>query len=388
MIPRPADPSGPAAPSNDPSPRPASHGRPRNRPDPIATMKTASLRLPIVGAALLALAATAHAQNDRIVLHDGTVIDKVTVTGFDLRNASYRKGGGSQEVGADMVADLQVARVKDAYKRAEARRSSDTGPAAFLDEADRINDKFLSQFGYAEAAKLLLRRGQFGDAFTVLGELQQKYPDSGFLPLTYSAKIDYYLSKGKSGASDAAKVAAEYETASQTKGYPMGFQLEARFYKLLAQAVAGDLEGSRLESAMRTLAGEAARYPQVADRARLAIADVKRANGDSAGAEEVYAEILGKDNSSAAVRAGAYLGMGQVLMAKGPRTDPEPYREALLNFLRVYLETPDAPSSTIAQALDLGAQAAEKWGGEDSGRMNGYLKYRLRTDYPEYEPAK
>lgn len=331
---------------------------------------------------------TASAQNDRIVLKDGTVLDNVTVRSFDLRNVEFRKGGSNDTRAADLVASMDIERVKDTYRRAYAAANSDTGPGEFLSQAERETDAFLKQFGYYEAAMLFAKGGQWSDAFTVLENLQRDLPDSGFLPVLYQMKLDYYLGKGKGGASNAVKVAKEYETAALSKGFPQGSQLEAKYYGLLADAAAGSVDAKRLQSQMRALAGEAAAYKYVADRARLAIADSLRGQKDYTGAQSAYEELLDKEGTSEAVRAGAWLGQGLCQFNAASAANKDLYRQALLSFLRVYLETPNAPASMIAEALRSGSEAAKKWGGDDASRMAAILEYRLETYYPEFAGDK
>ncbi len=333
-------------------------------------------------AATLLLPALALAQKDRITLVDGTVLDKVRVTAFTIAKIDFEKSGTPDSRTSDLVADVHVDRVHDVYKRAYAAKGTDQGPATFISEADQQSDAFLKQFGYVEAARIYLANDQMNDAFAVLDELKKQVPDSGFLPMTYTVKIEYYLSQGRSKAADAQSVAQEYERQSQVQGFPKGFALEARYYKLMADAAGGTIDANRLRDQLQSLARDASGHPDVVNRARLQIANSLRAENKLPDALAIYNELLDKDYTTERVRAGAYLGLGSVQLAQGNASDKGPYRDALLSFLRVYLETPDAPPSMIAEALFMGAQAAEKWGGDDAGRMARRLRYILKRDYP------
>ncbi len=319
-------------------------------------------RASILLLALPALALPAAAQRDRIVLKDGTVFEEAAVRTFNLRNLEFRVAGRADQRDSDRVAYLDVSRVREAYRRGYADANSESGPATFVGIARGQDDAFLKQFGYYEASRISLRRADYASAFAALEELEKECPDSGFIPELYRAKCEYYLSKGKGGAKDAQSVAKRYEQNSLTKGYPSGCQVEAKYYVLRAQAVAGDLDAQRLETQMSALAGSASSVPYVSDRARLAVADAKRAQGERDDAKGLYQDLLGKDRSSEVVRAGAWLGIGYCLF-ESAGSDTEVHRQALLAFLRVYLETLDASPDMTAEALYMAAQAAKKWGG-------------------------
>jgi hypothetical protein len=78
----------------------------------------------------------------------------------------------------------------------------------------------------------------------------------------------------------------------------------------------------------------------------------------------------------------ALLGLGHTRLAAGGPTDTEPYRDALLAFLRVYLEAPGSSAELKAEALYHGSLAAEKWRGPDAGAMAASLRGYLRRDFP------
>lgn len=347
-------------------------------------LRTASLA---VAAALLFAGSTA-AQKDRVLLTDGTVIDGVTVTGFDLRNVEYKRRGTTESKSSDLVADLEVEKVKEHYKRAYAAAGSGTAASDFLAQAQSTDDLFLKQFGYVEAARVLLRNAEYADAFQVLEELATKCPDSGFLPTLYRAKLEYYLSGGKEKAGDAMAVAKKYSTAAQTRGFPQGYIVEAKFYETMAEAASGGLAGDRLRSQLEKLRAEAARYDDIADRCRVQIANSLLAEEKFEEARKEYEELLAEDAVSEPVRAQAWLGLGRCQFAQGSASDTDAFRKSLLSFLRVYLETPNAAPATIAEALHMGAEAAAKWGGPDAARIKWLLEHRLNRDYPGSAWAK
>ena len=339
-------------------------------------------------AAAVALVASLPAQNDRIVLVDGKVIEKCTVTSFDLRKTEYRRGASSDSVESDLVASLRVDKVRDVYRRGYAEGDGVEAPGTFVTIADAQKDKFLGQFGYFEAARILLDNGQFADAFPVLEALATTYPDSGFIPMLYRAKLDYYIGLGKGKAGDAATVARKYEDEATTKGYPKGFQLEARYYSLIAQAMGGGIDADKLQRELNALASEASGYANVANRCRMVVADVYAQSKKGDEAFNIYKDLLGKSYLDPIVRASALRGVGDVEFNRGTPGDKEPFRRALLSYLRVYVDVSKASPAITAESLYKGAQAAEKWGGEDSGMITRRLRYLLRRDHPDSEWAR
>jgi tetratricopeptide (TPR) repeat protein len=340
---------------------------------------------PVLAAALAAaaLAVAASAQKDRILLVDGKSIEDCAITSFDLRKVEYRSKGSAATVESDLVADLVVEKARDVFRRGYAAATSPDGPGLFLAAAREQKDKFLAQFGFAEAAKLLIERGEFADAFGALEELATANPDSGYVPMLYRVKAEYYLSQGKAKAGDAASVAKKYEEAAGSQGYPRGFQIEARYYVLMAQAVAGAVDATKLRRDLEVLAGEAAAYANIADRCRMTIADSLLEEKKPDEAEKYLKELLAKAYLEPATLASALNGMGKVHFARGTPENKDAYREALLAFLRVVLGAPKAQPGVTAESLYLGAQAAEKWGGPDAATMSRRLNYMLNRDYPD-----
>ncbi len=335
---------------------------------------------------LVALAPAAFAQNDKIIWTDGTVADRVKVLDYTWDKIKFRKGGSTEQRSADAVARVIVAKVDDAYRRAYGATNDSEKYSAFLTEADKLakKDPFLAQFGYIEAARLLRRNGQMGEAFTLLEEkIQSQLPDSGFYPEVFRFKLDYYLGQGKDKASSAATVAKKFRDTAVQKGWPDGFVHEADYYGLMVQVADGSVSGNQLEGKLKGLLGRTeGSFPQVAGRIKVQLADSQRQANQIDDARKTYQDLV--DNSpDEATRAQALLGLGHTYFAEGDSTNTEPYRQALLLFLRVYLEAPNAPDELRAEALYHGSLSSEKWRGRDSGAMARRLRGLLRRDYPE-----
>lgn len=326
------------------------------------------------------------AAQDTITWTDGTTTKNVTVTGFNLREVEYKSRGVTETKSSDHVAILDITKVKDKYKRAYGASFGDR-VGQFLMIAESLKkDPFLCQFGYHEAAQMLLANGQYGDAFGVLADLEAACPDSGYLPLTFRAKLDFYLSREQK--KDVAAVAAKYSTATQTQGYPSGYALEANYYRGLARAMNGELNVEQLRKEMSSIVRQAdPNFPLVASRARLAIADSLRAEGKKDEAKREYTDLIGDEKTVSMVRNSAWLGMGHVHVSAGSSADKGPFRDALLAFLRVYLDE-ESNDAIKAEALYWGSEAAKKWGGEGAGRYAKVLRGRLLNQHAESPWAK
>jgi hypothetical protein len=351
-----------------------------------SSMNTKAFPFCLLAASALVLSSAPRAQEDQIFWTDGTVIENVTVTSFTLREIKYRtKSGATETQSSDKVADLRVAKVLDRYRRAYADAKKAEGPGNFLAEAERLkSDPFLAQFGFVEAARLLIDNGQYSDAFQVLETLATEHPDSGFLPRLYREKLDFYIGRGKEKGAEALAVADKYSSAAQTQAYPAGYVVEARYYKTMARGISGELDSAQLRTEMKQVLQDAATgHPGVAQRARLQVANTLLMEGKIDEAKQEFEDLLKKDYSPEDVRAGAWLGLGNCHFKSGDPVNKEPYYQALLAFLRVYIETPKAAPAIVGEALHMGSQAAEKWGGADSARIRGKLRHILNRDFPD-----
>src|SRR5688500_13597378 len=56
-------------------------------------------------------------QDDRILLANGSKIDGVKVTGYDIRELRYAKGSANESVSTDQVAKVELGKFRDVYAR-------------------------------------------------------------------------------------------------------------------------------------------------------------------------------------------------------------------------------------------------------------------------------
>lgn len=319
-------------------------------------MKSSILAVLSVGS----LALCAAAQNDRIHLNDGTVIDGARVTSFDIRDLKYAKGGSSQSVSSDKVAKVELSKFSDTFRRALGNRDPEV-LLTMAREQLKAKDNLLGQLGLHRAAIMFFDQGKAAEAVAALEEMQKALPEAGMVPEVYRQKFEYYLGLGASGVGNAGKVAKAYLDAAQGNAWPPGFALEANFFGALADRADPKTFQSKLRSIVDNASGA---NPAIANRANVQLAHSLRETKDAAGARKIYEDLAAKDGVDVNSRAGAYLGLGLLLLDEGA-ANKEANRAALMMFLRVRLETRDAWSNLQAEALYNAIQAADRWkGGE------------------------
>jgi len=340
---------------------------------------------------LLAVAAPVAAQNDRIYWVDGTVTEKVTVTDFDLTQIKYKSRNGDESASSDRVARLEVEKVQDEYKRAYGAATDQDRYNNFMGKAEELINKpdlFLAQFGLIEAIRLQMTVGQPAEGFAVFDKMLKELPQSGFIPEGYRLKLQYYLGT-KTGAPSAKTVAATYAKEAAQNGWPNGYVHEASFYEIMAEAAGGQLQPDALVGKLKSLQSQVeGGFPAVANQVRLQIANVQLGAKQLDEARKIFEDLSKLPSADEATLAGAQLGLGHVYFEQGDPANTEPYRAALLAFLRVYLMHKEAPPSTRAEALYYAAEACDKWRGPDAAAMARRLRGYLRRDFGDSEWAK
>jgi tetratricopeptide (TPR) repeat protein len=342
------------------------------------TPSAATLGLLFLAPALLH--APALVAQDKIYWTDGTVEDKTRVSSFTVNQVEFRGKNGPDAKPANLVEDIELAKVKDEYARAIGA-SLDERAGTFLDIAKRLKDSdpFLAQFGYWEAAKFLREQGEPEQAILALDQLRKDLPNSGFVREYYRYKLEYYMGRDK--LSDASTVADQYSLDAQTKGFPKGYVVESSYYKTLIDARKDQSSPATLRDGMQRILQSAAGMPALRARIQLQIANTYRYEDALDQAEEGYREIAESDSVPADALAGAHVGIGHVLLKRGDN------RAAMLSFLRAYMLYEDAPGYA-PEALHYGAVAAKGWDGPDARLIQRRLLGRLKRDYPESEFAK
>ncbi len=339
----------------------------------------------VVAAAVLAACPSLAAQSDRIVWTDGTVTKDVRVTDFTWKEVTWTERGNESTRSADLVASIDCEKWADTYKRALAAGTASEAYDQYRLQLDKLTDKpFLQQYGFIEGARLLVGNAEYSEAFALLEKLRADCPNSGFLPDVFRFKLDYYLGLGAEGANNAKTVAKKYKDTAIQEGWPDGFVADANLYETMAKAAAGEATGSALQNELKGLVSRTeSTYPDVASRARVQYGHALRAANELDTAREAYEEVLSKDGISERVMAQALVGLGYTHMATGDPSNTEPYRDAMLAFLRVYLAAPNAGKELRAEAVFNAAAAADKWRGDDASAMARRLRSYLRRDFAD-----
>ena len=331
--------------------------------------------------ALLTLvwALPAAAQDDCVFLHDGTRVDAVRVDSYDVHSLRYSKGG-SNTVAADQVTRVTLGRFSDVYR---AGLEEEARMLTLAREQLAAKNALLAQLGFLGAAARLFDAGEPAKATGVLEELQQAIPDAGVLPELYRRKFEYYLSLGAPGARDAAQVAGQYQSAAVSGSWPGGFVAEAGFFLVLAEPDRADFEGK-----LRAVVAKSDAAPLIASRARIELAHCLRRKKDFEAARRLYDEVQNRDVVDANSRAGALLGLGLLLLDQQKGPDTSVFKQALLLFLRVRLETREARAGLQAEALYHAIVAADKWRGPEYTLIMSRCRRLLLDEFPSTEWAR
>ncbi|MFO1077376.1 MAG: hypothetical protein U1E73_06575 [Planctomycetota bacterium] len=328
-------------------------------------------------AAFLLLALPVLAQDDRVFLNNGTVLDKIKVTSFDIRELKYTQGGTSKSVSTDQVGKVDLAAFNDTF------RLGLKDPGLMVTKANEVladKEALLGQLALVAASAMFFDNGQAQEAVSALDDLQKSVPNAGVLPEVYRQKFEYYM--GQTGhAADAGKVAKKYLAEAQGSAWPQGLITEAEFFVAMADRGAGG-NAKDFQGALRGIIARAGDNQLIANRASVQLANSLRETKDVEGAKKLYQSLVDKDGVDSSSRAGAYLGLGQIVM-EAAGNDADANRRAMLLFLRVYLETKDAWPSLQAEALYNATQAAGRWKGADWQYIQARCRGALKADFPK-----
>jgi len=321
--------------------------------------------------AALLLALPLAAQEDTVFLVNGTKLDGVKVTSFDVRELKYTKGG-NQSVPTDQVVKVELGKFKDVF------RLGLKDPDLMLTKArEQIAEKnpLLAQLGLLSAASQFFDSDKAAEAVGVLEELQKALPEAGVIPDIYRMKFEYYMGQGQKGAQSATAVAKKYQSEATGGAWPAGLATEAEFFQAMAEQAAGGTPKDFQQKLRAVISKGQGNNPMVANRANVQLAHSLRENKDPEGARKIYDDLAKKDGVDSSSRAGALLGLGHLALDEGTAANKESFRKALLLFLRVRLETRDAWASLQAEAMYYAIIAADKWRGADFQ----YIIARCRT---------
>jgi tetratricopeptide (TPR) repeat protein len=310
--------------------------------------------------ALLSLLATAvAAQDDRIVFVDGKVVTGARVDAFDIRSLRYNKSGRDETASADQVAKVELAKFKEVYRR--GIRDADMMLTVAREQL-AAKETLMAQFGFVGAAAQFFDTDRAPEGVATLDELAKSIPEAGVLPEVYRQKFEYYMGLGGRGASSALQVAKKYQNDAIGGAWPTGLSIEAEFFVALADRGTP----AEFQNKLRGIVSKAGGIqPLVANRANIELAHSLRETKDYDGATRIYEDVAKRDGADGSSRAGAYLGLGKILLEQGSASGKDAFKQAMLYFLRVRLETRDAWPAQHAEALYHAVLAAGKWQGPE-----------------------
>jgi tetratricopeptide (TPR) repeat protein len=315
------------------------------------------------------------AQEDRVFLTNGTTLDGVRVTAWDVRSLKYTKGGSNDQVATDQIAKVELKKFADVYRR--GLRDPDMMVTTAREQL-KDKDLLLAQLGFVGASAQFFDQEKPQEAIGTLDELVKAIPEAGVVPEVYRQKFEYYMGRGSAGVGSALTVAKKYVADAGGGAWPGGLGVEAEFFQTLAERK----DPKDFQTKMRGVAQRAAASnPVVASRANVELAHSLREAKDLDGAQRLYEEVVKKEGADASALAGAYLGLGRILLDRTAAGDTASFKKAMLYFLRVRLETKDAWPSLQAEALYHAILAAEKWRGPEFGLVVWRCKRLLSDEF-------
>lgn len=327
----------------------------------------------------------AIAQDDRVVLTSGSKLEGVKVVSFDVRALRYSRAGNTETVSTDQVLQVDLGKFRDTY----ARGLRDADMMVTI-AREQVTDKnlLMAQFGFTGAAAQFFDNDEASKAVAALDELQKSCPEAGVLPEVYRQKFEYYMGLGSKKAADAATVAKKYKADAVGGAWPNGLATEAEFFLVMAERMGGGNPKEFQTKLQGIVASAGGVNPMVQNRANIQLANSLREAKDNEGAQRIYEDLSKRDGVDTSSRAGAFLGLGQILLEKATPETKDVAKQALLLFLRVRLETKDAWPSLQAEALYHAILAADKWRGTEYQTIMARCRGVLFADFPQSEWTK
>ena len=337
---------------------------------------------------LLAVTGALAAQKDVITWDDGTQT-KCEIVRFDSKNIEYKVRGRRQTAVAHKVRSVQIHKLlTDVYNRAIT-------PEDFLTVADeqfKAKKELAGAWGYMRAAELFEAADSFNSAATALAQLDEKVPNSPWTHRLFTVKFRYYISN-KKRLKNAQTVAEKYESEAIKRNWARGYEHQAKFFMLIAEAAGGKMAKDTVETKLKQIMSDTdGTAGFVFKEAKVFLAEFYRQTKDYAKAVKEYDDILELSGVRADLLGRVYLGLGYIHYEKGVvDQDKEAFHQAYLSFLRVYILAKEAHPEVVAEGLFHAAQAVESWGGLptskfEAARLRGRL--RLRSPWKETSWAK
>jgi hypothetical protein len=242
------------------------------------------------------------------------------------------------------------------------------------------------QVGALETAHKQRQARDLTAALGTLAALFQKIPNSALWPLSWRWRIEDALQRDDRPAALAA-IAGYREQAAKDK-WPDPWLQEAALFEVVVRLEANEVDAGEARGKLRAIQAQVGGAPNpVLWRARLQLALLQQKD-DPAAAERELRELVGEAATDQDLLARVWLALGQILHARGTDAAREPFHQALLAFLRVWLETPAAWPELRAEAAYFAAAAAERWQGNDWRVIHARMRGLLQRDHAGSRWAK
>lgn len=351
-------------------------------------MNTAKIALLCSVLAAPALAQDSEGPRDEITWIDGTKVRATRVQSFSLKEIKFTGKSGVETKPAELVASVKREKAREEFKAGYGNNN----PTDFVTAAKKLvkSNPEIAQDGYIEAARLYLSSGkeeEVQEGFNVLKELAEQIPTTGYMGEVYRLRIDYYLAGGPDEAKNAVTVADAYEKQATTQAWPEHYLNDAAYYKTMAKGAGGKTTPAALLTELKGLLAKAEGTPVVANKVNSQIGHCLVQEKKLDEAKKVFESLVDKAGVDRQTLGVALVGLGHVYLEQGDPTKRDPFRQALLTFLRVWAEAGDSGNETVAEALYFGAEAARKWNEKDAAMMAARLEGMLRTN-PDYRDTR
>lgn len=322
--------------------------------------------LPLLVACVLSCAPVLAQDRDVINKKDKTKAEG-TIIKETYKEITYEiEKGVKSGVPRDQVQSIDYANKPARYDDGIAKVNS----GAFDDAADALDKvikecdgggarKLFKQHAYYYGAIANARGGHHDRALDLLNSLFTDYADTVYYVEAYNLQAECYMAASKfSEASDVAKKAV-------ANGKAVGIPEDALVELELIKGRALEAKGLFAEAVgeYKVVVTKAARFPSVANQAKLGAGRCMVRNNDYSSAESFFNDLAEKAEDGS-VLAGAYNGLGDCYRAQFEKESaPEKLRKALMAYLRgVVLYTPgrDDDTSEHARALTNAGYCFEK----------------------------
>jgi len=345
----------------------------------------------------------APATADTITLASGETIDDVNITEETLKSVFYRKGGSTRDVDADKVVSISYDEFPSLVEKAESLVDEGDIEGAVssytlyvegqIENPTERKDPWAPAYAAFRAVELNRGAGQFARVVDAADLLIGNFADSRFVPATYLAKAE---AQRYSGQADAAKATLQsLASLVEREGLSQRYAFDAELALLeIDQSLSAD-ERLKRAKALGSRAGSA--YPTVRMRAELlegqtlvrvaeAASDADAQNTALDQAMAKFDGLIASDAASDSVRAGAYVGRGDVLFFRAaPKDDVEGLKAAGHEYLKVTVLYP-GERAHLLRALFFGGRCFHQIGAltaseVDQARAQRIFQ-RLRNTFP------